>query len=414
MPKPARHAARVLAAALAIVQLRLSVATIYQLTMFALGARRRPSESPAPHPMNAVVLVPAHDEQAGVAATVASLRAQDHSGPSEVIVIADNCTDATARVAAAAGATVWERSAPHQPGKPAALAWALDRLARERPHAEAVVVVDADCLASRNLLAALTAELRSGADAAQAVYRVANADESSQAALRAAGFALKHDLRARGRSRLGLSPGLFGTGMAFTAATLAAIPLSQSVTEDTELFVRLVEGGRRVAFAENAAVISAMPTNERDAVAQQLRWETGNAELARTRLARLLWRGLIRRDREQLGAAAELALPSQSAQLGGEAAVVAGALLLARPWLAAWAAATLAGQLTYVIGGLAAVGDAGLLIRAGRDVPRFVVHRLRTQLKVSLGGGARSWERTVRVPAGAPAADSDVPSAPPV
>ena len=350
--------------------------------------------------MDAVVLVPAHDEEMSIEGAVGRLRAQDHVGPCEVIVVADNCADATVQIATTAGATVWERVAPDEPGKPAALLWGIDRLARERPRCEAVVIVDADCLASANLVAGLTAALSDGADAAQAVYRVANPDDSSQAALRAAGFALKHDLRARGRARLGLSPGLFGTGMALRPQMLASIPFSRSVTEDTELFVRLVEDERRVAFVEDAAVVSAMPTDARTAAAQQLRWESGNAALARTRLTRLIWDGLIRRDGERLGAAAELALPSQSAHLAGETALLTGAFLLRRRWLATCAAGTLGAQLLYVIGGLMAVGDVNLLRRAVRDVPRFVVGRLRTQLTVSLGGGVQTWERTSRASAG--------------
>ena len=74
--------------------------------------------------------------------------------------------------------------------------------------------------------------------------------ESSTAALRAAGFGLKHVIRARGRARLGLSCNLFGTGMGFSAALLQRVPWPQSMTEDTELFVRLTRAGYHVAYAE--------------------------------------------------------------------------------------------------------------------------------------------------------------------
>src|SRR5271170_6041431 len=76
------------------------------LAALALLATRAPFQSGGRLPrLRFDIIVPAHDEELGVAATIESLLALDY--PKElyrVIVVADNCTDATARVAAAAGA----------------------------------------------------------------------------------------------------------------------------------------------------------------------------------------------------------------------------------------------------------------------------------------------------------------------
>ncbi|MCH8626726.1 glycosyltransferase [Arsenicicoccus piscis] len=53
------------------------------------------------------VLVPAHNEEAGIEATLAALRAQTYQ-PATVTVIADNCTDRTVELARAAGVSVVE------------------------------------------------------------------------------------------------------------------------------------------------------------------------------------------------------------------------------------------------------------------------------------------------------------------
>jgi biofilm PGA synthesis N-glycosyltransferase PgaC len=53
-----------------------------------------------------VALVPAHNEEEQIAATIASIRAQTYR-VERIVVIADNCTDRTAEVAAAAGAHVY-------------------------------------------------------------------------------------------------------------------------------------------------------------------------------------------------------------------------------------------------------------------------------------------------------------------
>ena len=58
-------------------------------------------------PVTVTVLVPAHNEEASLPATLASLRAQTR--PAErVIVVADNCNDSTVALAEAAGTEVIE------------------------------------------------------------------------------------------------------------------------------------------------------------------------------------------------------------------------------------------------------------------------------------------------------------------
>src|SRR5438045_526297 len=75
------------------------------------------------------VLVPAHDEAALIGRCVRSLRAQTYpSHLYDVIVVADNCTDATASIARSAGAEVLVRDEPGARGKGRALRWAIDQV----------------------------------------------------------------------------------------------------------------------------------------------------------------------------------------------------------------------------------------------------------------------------------------------
>ena len=78
------------------------------------------------------IIVPAHNEQSSIEKTVRSLLSVDY--PRElfrVIVIADNCTDLTSRVAREAGGEVRERVDPDRRGKGHALRWCLDQLIAE-------------------------------------------------------------------------------------------------------------------------------------------------------------------------------------------------------------------------------------------------------------------------------------------
>lgn len=393
-----------IAVAAGLLQAWLLAVTGYLLAMLVLGARRpsrpaasgRPSVS-GPQPWIAL-LVPAHDEERGIAVSVASLVAQRYPPDRfEVIVVADNCTDATAQRAAEAGATVWARDASTDRGKGQALAWAITRLQHERPGADAVAVVDADCVATPDLCREVAAELGGGARALQVRYEVSNRDDASSAALRWLGFAMRHLVRARAKHRLGLSVGLFGTGMVFAAPLLREVPWADfSLTEDAEYHVRLVEAGERVVFVEAAGVASAMPTTGAGAHEQQLRWESGNAALSRSCVPRLLRDGCARRDPHRLHLALEHAIPPQSLVLAGSLGIGAVALAARAPRVAVLSALTLAGQTAYVAGGLVALGAPASTVRALADAPELVARKVGVYARIATGRGARRWVRTAR------------------
>jgi cellulose synthase/poly-beta-1,6-N-acetylglucosamine synthase-like glycosyltransferase len=58
------------------------------------------------HEVRVVALIPAHDEEEQIAATIASVQAQTYR-VARIVVVADNCSDRTAEVALAAGAEVY-------------------------------------------------------------------------------------------------------------------------------------------------------------------------------------------------------------------------------------------------------------------------------------------------------------------
>jgi 1,2-diacylglycerol 3-beta-glucosyltransferase len=396
-------ARRAAAIALGLLQAWLALSTAYLVALLGLGAlrRKRPRAGAAGEPLRAVVIVPAHDEAAGISATVETLIDQDYpSDRLEVIVVADNCADATAARAASAGATVWERAAPDARGKGQALAWAFERLWAERPETQLVALVDADCAASPNLLAAFDSALRSGAPAAQAAYDVANPEASATSALRWAGFALMHRVRPRGRAALGLSADLFGTGMAFGPELLRELPWrSFSVTEDAEYHVRLVEAGYRVAYVGEASVASPMPTTDAAAREQQLRWESGNASLARSSARRLLRHGTRRRDVHLLHAGAEQLVPPQALLIAANGACLMAGAARRRRSAVAGAAIVGVGQAAYVLGGLHVAGAPPVVYRALLRTPALVARKLAVLVRVGSGRGATAWVRTEREPA---------------
>jgi cellulose synthase/poly-beta-1,6-N-acetylglucosamine synthase-like glycosyltransferase len=252
------------------------------------GAPRRPART-----LFFDVIVPAHNEATGIQQTISSL--QKLEWPADrfrVVVIADNCTDETARVASKAGATVIERHDPLNRGKGYALAHAF-RWSRTDGKADAVVVVDADSKASGNLLDAFAARIERGSHALQAHYGVLNARASWRTRLMAIALGSIHKLRSRARERLGLSCGIRGNGWCVTHPLLDQIPYqAYSLTEDVEFGADLGLAGHRVAYCDEADVNGEMVTTEGAARSQRQRWESGRLRLIRSKVPVLLRRAV--------------------------------------------------------------------------------------------------------------------------
>jgi hypothetical protein len=383
--------------------LAVTAIDVYLVVLLAAAARRRARRSPSavPRPedrLTFAVLVPAHDEEATIAATIASLRRLAYPPDRwSLAVIADNCRDATATIAREAGATVLERHDPSHRGKGHALNWALDRLGERDERPDAIAIVDADCEPSPNLLESFDARLRDGAIVAQARYTVANAGASTQASLRFAAFALMNTVRPLGKDRLGLSSGLLGTGMAFERSLLERHRFApDSLVEDTDLHLRLVAAGERVVFAPEASVRSPMPTGARASRAQQSRWEGGRIDLVRNWTKPLLTGGLRRRDPVRLHAWLELLVPPQSLLALGHVGLGAIAIGARSPVARRIAALDAALQAVFVLGGLRLTRAPAPVYRALGAAPLLVVQKLGILGRLLARGAPRTWERTPR------------------
>jgi glycosyl transferase family 2 len=390
-------------AALLAVGVPVLLADAYLLTLLAAAAiaratARAPASAPAGEPLRFAVLVPAHDEEDVIGGALASLRGLDYPRDRfEIVVVADNCGDSTAEVAAATGATVFERHDPLRRGKGYAIAWALERL-RERNHAfEALAVLDADCTASPNLLHAFDARLRAGAEAVQSPCIVSNPEASHVSALRLGAFALSNLVRPLGKTTLGLSGGLHGTGMALTSGLLERHPwTSVALAEDIEYHLELVTAGHVVAFAPEAFVATPMPTTQEGSGQQQMRWETGRLRLVRRWVPRLVARGVRERDPAPLHAALDLLVPPQSLLAAATLAVGGGAVACRSRPPAILAVAAAASQAAFVVGGLALANAPATTYRALLGAPSLMVRKLALFARILRGGGASTWIKADR------------------
>jgi cellulose synthase/poly-beta-1,6-N-acetylglucosamine synthase-like glycosyltransferase len=342
---------------------------VFAAQMAAQAGRGRRADATVPGPAAArgsvAILVPAHNEEDGIAHTLATLVPQLAAGD-RVLVVADNCADATAERARAAGAEVVERVHASDRGKGFALAFGVDHLRADPP--AAVLIVDADCELAPGSLEVLAAELQRTQRPVQALYLM-TAPADAGLARRLAQFAwrVRNWARPAGWHRLGLPCQLMGTGMAFSWDMLRDAPLANaSIVEDMKLGIELAKTGRAPVFCERALVTSAFPDSAAASTTQRTRWEHGHLEMILREMPSMLARAVARGDRRLLGLALDLAVPPL-ALLAGLLAVDA---CLA---LAAWACGA----------GIASIVAAGALLGAfllavltawfvrGRDLVRF-------------------------------------------
>ena len=232
----------------------------------------------APPPVKRLmIIVPSHNEELSIARCVQSLAAACGS-PKNVIVVAHNCSDATAAIARNEGALVEVVDNPLLAGKGHALKHGFD-YAFDQCEADAVMIVDADSTVSANISTEVAKRLASH-PVVQCRYQVRNHAESWRAGLTSLAFLGMNVVRPRGRDRLGLSCGIFGNGFAMRKDVLTKVAYNaHSIVEDMEFHLTLVSNGYKVRFLPEALVLGDMPLSAATSASQHNRWEGGRLRL---------------------------------------------------------------------------------------------------------------------------------------
>lgn len=240
-------------------------------------------------PVTVTVLVPAYNEAASLAATIASLRSQSHA-PERVIVVADNCTDTTVEVARLAGVEVIE-SVANDLKKAGALNQALQTLLPGQGDNDVVMVMDADTRLDDGFLEEAVSRLTMD----RALMAVGGLFYGEDRPGLLCQFQRNEYIRyARElRRRRGRVFVLTGTASLFRPVALRTVAASRgaaipgrlgdvydtvALTEDNELTIALKSlGALMVSPAQCTVVTELMPTWG-TLWAQRLRWQRGALE----------------------------------------------------------------------------------------------------------------------------------------
>lgn len=359
------------------------------------------SESPPLVAPRLVVLIPAHNEAEVLAGTLRTLLPTVPAG-GRVLVVADNCRDATAAIARECGAEVIERSDSQRRGKGYALDFGLKHLAADPP--EAVVFVDADCRVRPDTVLRLAAAAATTGRPVQGL-NLCDPDPNGGSLQIVSGFAFrfKNLVRALGLSRLCGTTHLTGTGMALPWKLLQTVDLaSGNLVEDMQLSIDLLLRGERTLFLPSARIDSPLPQQAAAARTQRTRWEHGQVRTFRREAPRLAWQGLIRGRWDLLCLAADLTAPPLAlfvhSLLFWTVVSALAALCGASPWpLAVLLAAGMVLALAVGLGWFAYCRREAPW-RALAWAPVYALSKLPIYLGL-LGRGKTEWVRTERDPA---------------
>ncbi|MBW4512731.1 MAG: glycosyltransferase family 2 protein [Scytonematopsis contorta HA4267-MV1] len=261
------------------------------------------------HNSKITILVPAHNEELVIAATLEQLKGvlkkQDR-----LLVVADNCSDRTAEIARVMGASVIERCDSINKGKGYALDYGLEFLKNNPP--DVVVIIDADCTVHPGTIERLTECVISTGRPAQAIYLMLKSKNSKSAKDFVSEFSniVRNLVRPLGLDNLGINCPLLGTGMAFPWSAIRSVNLANGhLLEDLKLGLDLTIAGHKPVFCRGAKVTAYLPSSLQAAKSQKTRWVHGQLNLMQTYIPILLKEALFKKRLELLGSVLDLCIP---------------------------------------------------------------------------------------------------------
>jgi cellulose synthase/poly-beta-1,6-N-acetylglucosamine synthase-like glycosyltransferase len=345
------------------------------------------------------VLVPAHDEAAGIGATLERIKAALPPG-AHILVVADNCSDATATLAAQSGAEVIARNDFTLRGKGYALDFGLRHMAATPP--DTVIVVDADCTPAPGSLEAIGALALATGRPVQGLYLMEQPAGATSPFLKIALFAwrLKNELRPTGLANLGFACHLTGTGMAFPWSVISRTNLhTGNIVEDLALGLDCAVLGRAPIFYPAARFTSPFPVSTEAQQSQRSRWEAGHLKMIAGHVPRLFMRALASGNRDLLALTCDMAVPPLAFFAFASSGVALGSAVLA---LLGGATTALAVSLTAVFAFSTAIAIAWQ--RVGKDtlslrdvalVPAYILSKAMLYFRV-MAGRQFEWIRSRR------------------
>ena len=225
------------------------------------------------------VLICARNEEEVIGDLIRSVRKQTY--PSQLVdtyVMADNCTDGTARAAENAGAYVFERNDRSRVGKGYALDALLRNIRETEPEGyDGYFVFDADNILAPDYIEQMDRTFSQGYDIVTGYRNSKNYGSNWISAGYALWFIRESMFLSYPRHLVGSSCTVSGTGFMFSrevAEEMDGWPY-HTLTEDLEFSCDQITRGRKIAFCRDAEFFDEQPVELKQSWDQRMRWCRG-------------------------------------------------------------------------------------------------------------------------------------------
>ena len=277
-----------------LICLLFAICYAYQMVYipFALFGRDKPNKIP-PVLHNFAVLICARNEETVIADLLASIKRQTYPCDRiRVFVMADNCTDCTAQIAAQAGAAVYTREDTAHVGKGYALDALMRHIKEDFPAGfDGYLVFDADNLLKEDYIEQMNITFSQGHDIITSYRNSKNYGQNWISAGYALWFLRESRYLNGARSVLNTSGAISGTGFLFSRAVAEEMdgwPFHMLI-EDIEFSIfQITERGRKIAYCSKAELFDEQPIKFKQSWRQRLRWGRGYFQILRHYGGRLL------------------------------------------------------------------------------------------------------------------------------
>lgn len=248
---------------------------LYILVTWRRGTVKLP---PAKKNHRYAFFIAAHNEESVIANLVRSIKEQDY--PSELIdvfVVADACTDCTAKEARRAGAIVYERNDLARKGKSWVLDYGFDRILNEYPGKyEAFFVFDADNLLSPGYVTEMNKLFDQGFLVGTSYRNSKNFDSSWVSSAYALWFLREAKFLNNSRMLCGTGCAISGSGWMVSSRIIQGMHGwdFHTLTEDIQFSTFCAANGIRIGYAP-AEFYDEQPLTFKASWTQRMRWTKG-------------------------------------------------------------------------------------------------------------------------------------------
>ncbi|MFJ8065305.1 glycosyltransferase family 2 protein [Psychrobacillus sp. NPDC096426] len=259
--------------------LMYSYQIVYMLVAFKTKRNNHPVMENV-HPYKYAIIIAARNEELVIGQLIKSIKNQNYPGKMiDIFVVADNCTDDTAKVAENAGAIVRERFDKDNIGKGYALNYMIKIIEREYSFRkyEGYFVFDADNLLDENYIAEMNKTFHQGYRVITSYRNSKNYDQNWISAGYALWFLHEAEYLNLPRMVLNSSCAISGTGFLVHANLIKDNGgwIHHLLTEDIEFSVSQIIKGEKIGYCRSAMFYDEQPVTFDQSWNQRLRWAKG-------------------------------------------------------------------------------------------------------------------------------------------